>query len=334
MSQRRHSYSSSDEEELARCFQNRCSLDYEHQAEALREAMEGAGTDEETIIRVTAQTTNVEKQGIKSAYKQCFGRDLTEDMISETSGDFEKLLLALWDGVADYEAKCLRKAMDGLGTDEKTLYEIITSHSSQELLQIRRRYEGMYGRNLEKDLKKELSGDFERFLVALINCNRDQGRSVDFDLAKEDAIELFEAGELILGTDESTFIRILATRNDYQLRRTFRIYKTHADKDIREVIKDEFSGDICQSLLAFVEMIVEDRPTYFAQLLNQALKGLGTDDKKLIRIIASRREFDLHRTCLRYSELYGRQLIDDVRDDTSGDYRRLLTAILSNLNEE
>ena len=44
---------------------------------------------------------------------------------------------------------------------------------------------------------------------------------VDLNQAREDAKALYKAGEGKLGTDESTFLRIFATRNYYQLRQVF-----------------------------------------------------------------------------------------------------------------
>ena len=48
---------------------------------------------------------------------------------------------------------------------------------------------------------------------------------VDKEQAKKDAQDLYAAGEGKLGTDESTFLRIMALRNIYQLRATFEEYQ-------------------------------------------------------------------------------------------------------------
>lgn len=48
---------------------------------------------------------------------------------------------------------------------------------------------------------------------------------VDQALAREEAAELYSAGELRFGTDESVFLKVMATRNVYQLRATFDEYK-------------------------------------------------------------------------------------------------------------
>lgn len=76
----------------------------------------------------------------------------------------------------------------------------------------------MYGKNLESELMSETSGHFKRLLVALCTANRDESGNTDIDAARRDATELLRAGELRVGTDESTFNMILCQRNFAQIR--------------------------------------------------------------------------------------------------------------------
>lgn len=39
--------------------------------------------------------------------------------------------------------------------------------------------------------------------------------------------------------------------------------------------------------------VIRSKATYFAQALHDAMKGLGTDDNTLVRIVASRCEVDM-----------------------------------------
>ena len=45
-------------------------------ADALRNAMKGFGTDEDALIKIVANRTNQQRMQIKEAYKTSFGRDL------------------------------------------------------------------------------------------------------------------------------------------------------------------------------------------------------------------------------------------------------------------
>ena len=87
-------------------------------AEALRKAMKGFGTDEAALIKICANRSNTQRQQIKAAYKAAFGRDLIEDLKSELHGKFEDAMVALFADPIEYDADQLRKAMKGAGTNE------------------------------------------------------------------------------------------------------------------------------------------------------------------------------------------------------------------------
>ncbi len=50
-------------------------------------------------------------------------------------------------------------------------------------------------RNLEKDIRGDTSGDFEKILVSLMQGCRDENTPVDMARAQADAEELHRAGE-------------------------------------------------------------------------------------------------------------------------------------------
>ena len=52
-------------------------------ADALRKAMEGFGTDEAALIKIVANRSSTQRVKIRDAYKAKFGRDLIEDLKKE-----------------------------------------------------------------------------------------------------------------------------------------------------------------------------------------------------------------------------------------------------------
>ena len=60
------------------------------------------------------------------------------------------------------------------------------------------------------------------------------------------------------------------------------------------------------------------------QLEYKAIKGWGTNDKMLIRVLVSRCDVDLLNIMEAYQKLYGKSMYDDIKNDTSGDYRKIL----------
>uniref|UniRef100_K1RGT2 Annexin n=3 Tax=Magallana TaxID=2171616 RepID=K1RGT2_MAGGI len=59
------------------------------------------------------------------------------------------------------------------------------------------------------------------------------------------------------------------------------------------------------------------------------MKGLGTDDRTLIRIIITRAEVDMVQIKQEFQKQFGKSLDGFIRDDTSGDYRKVLLALVS-----
>ena len=78
---------------------------------------------------------------------------------------------------------------------------------------------------------------------------------MDRNKAKQDAKDLYQAGEKKWGTDESKFNQILVSRSYPQLRATFEEYKNLSKKDMEEVLKSEMSGDLLRGMLTVGKLI-------------------------------------------------------------------------------
>ena len=112
-----------------------------------------------------------------------------------------------------------------------------------------------FNRDLEKDIIGDTSGHFKRLLVSLVQANRSDSTDVDRNKAKQDAKDLYQAGEKKWGTDESKFNQILVSRSYPQLRATFEEYKNLSKKDMEEVLKSEMSGDLLRGMLTVGKLI-------------------------------------------------------------------------------
>ncbi|XP_033118701.1 annexin A13-like [Anneissia japonica] len=302
-------------------------FDAEADCETLKGAMRGIGTDEDEITEVLANRTNTQRQLIKHTFTSCYGKDLTEELKEELRGNFEEVVMALLDPPPVYDAKTLRRAMKGLGTDEKTIIEIMCTRMNQEIEGIKEAYAEVFERDLAEDLENETSGDFKYLMVSIANAGRDESDEVDEDAATEDAQELFDAGEDRWGTDESCFNRILATRNFEQLRCVFDKYNEVAGCDIEDSIRDETSGNLQDGYLAIVAR-ARSVGEYFAERAYDAIHGPATDDDQLIRVIVTRSEIDLKRIKAAFFVKYEKGLATFVEEDTSGDYKKMLVALV------
>lgn len=303
------------------------SFEPEKDAALLRTAMKGLGTDEATLVAIIGQRSLSQRQAIRRTFKVMVGKELVDELDGETSGNLHRLLLALFRTPAERDAYYLRKAMKGLGTDEGCLTEILATRNNEELKEIKRQYQVMYG-DLERDLGIELSGHFKRFCIALLQCNRDPyDTPIDRDKARADAKKLYDAGEARWGTDESAFNAVFVPRSLPQLRVTFEEYDAISKRGIVGAIESEMSGDLKKGFLALVKL-VRDPTSYFADRLYSSMKGLGTDDNKLCRVVVSRCEIDMVEIKEAFLRSYGKSLAQFIKGDTSGNYRTLLLSLI------
>uniref|UniRef100_A0A8C0B106 Annexin n=1 Tax=Buteo japonicus TaxID=224669 RepID=A0A8C0B106_9AVES len=271
-----------------------------------------AGTDEKKIIEVLSSRTAEQRQQIKQKYKALYSKDLEEDLKGDLSGNFKKAVLALLDLPCEYEARELQKAMKGAGTDETLLIEILCTRNNKEIVNIKKAYKQLFDRDLESDVKSDTSGSLQKILVTVLEATRDETQQVNAELAEQDATDLYKAGEGRWGTEELAFNVVLAKRSYSQLRATFQAYKK-----------------VSYSLLVNTQVCAKDCPGYFATLLYQSMKGAGTDEETLIRILVTRAEVgDLPAIKEKFQQMYKKSLAEAVRSDTSGDFRKLLLALL------
>ncbi|NXT38713.1 ANXA4 protein, partial [Pelecanoides urinatrix] len=274
----------------------------EQEAQALRKAMKGFGTDEDAIIEILTKLNVSQRQQVLITYKSSIGRDLIDDLKSELSGNFERVIVGMMTPTTMYDVHELRRAVKGAGTDEGCLIEILASRTNEEIRRINENYQLQYGCTLEEDIVSDTSSTFRRVLMSLSTGNRDEGTYVDDALAQQDA---------------QVRSNLLPCKN------FFDVYRGIANKDITDSIKSEMSGDLEDALLAVVKCM-RNKPAYFAERLYKSMKGLGTDDNTLIRVMVSRSEIDMLDIRREFLTMYGKSLYSFIKGDCSGDYRKVL----------
>jgi annexin A7/11 len=68
-------------------------------------------------------------------------KSLEEDLKSEINGYFLTGVLALIEPIDEYEAKCIRKAIKGLGTDEQVCIQTLCPKEAHEIEILKSAYE-------------------------------------------------------------------------------------------------------------------------------------------------------------------------------------------------
>jgi hypothetical protein len=300
--------------------------DIDKDTEALRNAMKGAGTDEDTIIKILANRNNTQRQQLKAYYQQKFNRDLVFDLKSDLSGKFKDAVVGLFDDPYIYDAKALHQAMKGLGTDEDTCIEILCTRPNWYIKNIIQAYANLYGCDLIKDVKGDFSGNLEKLLVALLNCSRSENAQPNQQTIEQYAQQLIKGGIKRLGTDEKLFIDILTKCSTQELQLLAQVYEKQAGESLLKSIDKEFSGNLKKTLKTII--YANTTPSeYFASRVHEAVKGAGTKDKLLMRILITRDEVDMPQIKECYKKLYGKDMVQAVKDDTTGDYKKILVEL-------
>lgn len=300
--------------------------DIDKDVQALRNSLSGAGTDEATIIKIVANRNNTQRQQLKAYYNQKYNRDLVFDLKSDLSGKFEDAIVALFDDPYVYDAKSLHNAMKGMGTDEDTCIEILCTRPNWYLKNIITAYANLYGKDLIKDIKSEFSGNLEKIMVAILSCTRSENTQPNQQTIEQYAQQLIKGGIKRLGTDEKLFINILTKCSTQELQLLSQVYEKQAGESLLKSIDKEFSGKLKKTLktIIYANTIPSE---YFATRVYEAVKGAGTKDKMLMRILITRDEVDMPQIKACYKQMYGKDMVQVVKSETSGDYKKLLVEL-------
>ncbi|KAJ8340246.1 hypothetical protein SKAU_G00348790 [Synaphobranchus kaupii] len=144
----------------------------------------------------------------------------------------------------------------------------------------------------------------------------------DFDPEKDAA--RIETAIKTKGVDEQTIIEILSKRSYSQRREIAFAYERRAKKDMITALKGALSGSLETVILGLMKSTAQ----YDASELKASMKGLGTDEESLIEIVCSRSNEELVEIKRVYKELFKKDLEKDVAGDSSGNFCKLLMALV------
>ncbi|KAM7214196.1 annexin-like protein [Rhypophila decipiens] len=299
-------------------------------ANALRSAMKGFGTDEKTLIRVLATKDPLQILTIRNAYSRIHRRDLVADIKSETRSWLEMGLVALARGPLLHDVHLLHDAMSGPGTKELVMNDVLLGRSNADMNAIKSEYQRTFHRRLEDDVRGDLSMKTERHFMIVLAAQRaeDSAPVVKAEIDR-DVNDLYNATEAKVGTDEMKVCSILSTRNDKQIEAIAYEYHAKYARRLEDVIRKEFSGHMEDALLFQLRQGI-NKAVHQAKLLEDAMVGMGTKDhllvNRVVRFHWDRNNMAAVRSA--YVQRYRKDLAQRIKSETSGDYERLLLACI------
>ena len=112
-------------------------------------------------------------QGIAELYGQQANMSLEDAVKDDLSGDYKDMILMKIRGQAKIDAEVLWDALDGLGTDEERLNEILTTRNPGQVKEMAREYPLLLKNKSGRSLWDHVCGDttfkYERLLKAKID---------------------------------------------------------------------------------------------------------------------------------------------------------------------
>jgi len=216
------------------------------------------------------------------------------------------------------DAKALRDAMKGAGTDEKTLIKIIFNRSRQQLAAISQAFEAQYHKNLKKEIKSETSGNFKKLLVYRFKT--------PYELKKRTLVKAVKGA----GTNERLVIDCLAfTPNAEMAQLTREKDLTHKvlndlSGHFKDAVKDLFGADRSEA----PQINPADVENDVHELYKAGEKKLGTDEKKFIKILTNKAPWHNQAVNAAYKAKHGHNLGVAIDREFSGALKDLLNALV------
>ncbi|KAL7417105.1 hypothetical protein BDY24DRAFT_426420 [Mrakia frigida] len=301
-------------------------------ADRIRKATKGFGTDEKAMIAVLAPLTAPQMHVLGKSFEAQVGRTLIDVVEKETKGDFEFALRGLVLGPLGWDLWLMDRACKGFGTHEDLLTELLMTRTNLEIHTLKQAYKALLGSDVTNLVKGELSSKTERIFLMALAGQRDESGFINQQQVTNDVNDLYKGGAGRMGTDEIKLASVLITRSPPHLAAVSREYHSKHGKSLSQAIDSEFGGHMKDALLYIAEAAERDGQGVDrdAIMIERAMAGMGTKDERLTwRII--RGHWDKPRWAAvkaAYQRMYGKSMASRVKGETTGDLENILVAVI------
>lgn len=300
-------------------------------AMALRDAMKGFGTNEQALIHTLAQVPDAPHMlKLRHTYDDRFRRSLVKDIESETSRYFQMGLLALVRGPLLQDAAQVDRAIRGLGTKESLLNDVVLGRSNADLNAIKQCYSQVYRRDMVKEIRDDLSLKTERLFDYVLAARRTEESAPVLPHEVEANVDrLQQATEgTKLGTNQDQVCQLMAYCSNGMIRAINQRYQAKYRRSLDDLFGKHFSGHMKDALRLMAARAV-DPIKADADQLEESMRGMGTKDEQLVtRVVRAHWDKNhMRQVKIAYQKFHGRDLVQRISGETSGDYKRLLVAL-------
>ena len=275
--------------------------------------------NEEEIYKIITNTSLSDRISISRYYKGAYDSSLFSDIQSKIGGDFGYCAGLMFLSPVEF---CLHHLKLGLKKNEETIFEVLTSKTCDELKIIEKIYKMDTGLDLKAEISKKYKSPISRNLLFLFEVPR----STNTNPRKNECERL---GKLLTETDiknwvedEKIFKEIFVQKSPEELVLIARYYLKNTGHNLIDVIYKKTKG---KHQILLKEILYNNVMPHelFAEKIYLAIKGAGTNEEVLSRVLVSRFEIDMPLIREMYQYKYNQNMSEDIIGDTSGFYQKL-----------
>ncbi|RMZ82049.1 hypothetical protein DV737_g2142, partial [Chaetothyriales sp. CBS 132003] len=301
--------------------------DASRDANALRTAMKGFGTDERTLITVLTKPDPLQMALLRNTYNSIHRRDLLSDIKSETSGSFRDGLMSLVRGPLAQDTYNINQAIQGIGTKESLLNDVLIGRTNADMRAIKQAYYNEYHKTMESDIRGDLSMKTEKLFDMLVAATRAEESTPVIPHEVDKHVGDLYAATIgrTHGADEITVCSILTSRSDGQIRVIAQQFEMRYNTTLVKAIEKRFDGHMEDVLVLLIKRACDPAMTD-AEQLESAMSGVGTKDslliQRIVRIHWNRQHLDQVKRA--YQHRYKKDLISRVKGEIRDKYYEAL----------
>ena len=275
--------------------------------------------NEEAIYDLITRTSLSDRISISRYYKGAFNSSPFMDINSKIGGDFGYCAAQTFLSPIEF---CLHHLKLGLKKDYETVFEILTSKTNEELKVIEKVYKLDTGKDLRSDIMKEYKGVIGKNLILMFDVVRSKNSRLRKNECERLAKQLVEKDVKLWVEDEKIFKDIFLLKSPEELVLIARYYFNITGNNLIEIVDKKLSDKNQKLLRAILYNNIMPHELY-AEKINLAMKGFGTNEENLTRVLISRCDIDMPLIREMYEYKYKNSLKDDIINDTSGNYQKL-----------
>ena len=137
-----------------------------------------------------------------------------------------------------------------------------------------------------------------------------------------DELEQFE--KAVMANDESTLVNITVSHSNEERVKLRADYQAKFGRDLLKDFESKLKSDFKECMLGLYKPPAE----YDADLLYFAMKGIGSDKEVITEVLSFRTPERLNEVKAKFQEKYGKDLVAEIKSETSGDYQKTVMLML------